>query len=103
MLSENPDLLFILRAHITGAHVHCILRLFGLSYNVFRPFLEHRDLLEPPFPPGDSPLDFLLDPQRAGDLHLHLADVTVKIIIRWISHTKELIVANDGWFDAYVI
>ncbi|KAJ7098957.1 hypothetical protein C8R44DRAFT_888794 [Mycena epipterygia] len=73
IFSNHQDLMLVLQALIIQSHNHLpqILRYFGPTWNyrVFQPFLGFREVLELPIPEGDSPLDFLNDPRRAGNMY----------------------------------
>lgn len=66
--------------------------LFGRNYRVFQPFLCFREQL--PFPEGDSPLDFLTDPGRAGSMFAHWRDVAEELVLLWIRRCKEFLVSG---------
>jgi hypothetical protein len=71
--------------------MYSILRLFDLSYTVFEPFSafrEHLDVGE--FSKGDSPVDFIADPHRAGALHLDPQDTAEVLLLRWFSRAAEV-------------
>ncbi|KAJ6578716.1 hypothetical protein DFH09DRAFT_1148168 [Mycena vulgaris] len=97
ILSRHSDLLFVLRSQIIKPHtVEDVLKILGPQhkYPVFQPFLEVRELINY-IPEGDSPLDFLHDPRRAGCLYSDTQDIAEDLVLRWIQHTKELIIAGD--------
>jgi hypothetical protein len=60
------------------------LPLFGWTATVFRPFLKCPELFPLPFPYGDSPLDFLADPRRAGRLYSEPSYIAEELVLRWI-------------------
>ncbi|KAJ7840242.1 hypothetical protein B0H13DRAFT_1910789 [Mycena leptocephala] len=67
---------------------------FPSNYKIFQPFVTIRGLPEF-FPDGDSPLDFLNDPRRAGNLYSdphHIADAFMRL---WIPRVKQDL--QDGW------
>ncbi|KAJ6601978.1 hypothetical protein DFH09DRAFT_1126162 [Mycena vulgaris] len=45
-----------------------LMEVLGLSYSILRPFIKVRQLLVLPLPAGDSPVDFLINPHRSGEL-----------------------------------
>jgi hypothetical protein len=73
--------------------------LLGLSYKVFQPFIGFHQLLEFPFPNGHSPLDFIADAHRAGDLYLNPANVAEKMVLLWISRAKKVLLGSDFWLN----
>ncbi|KAJ7798243.1 hypothetical protein B0H14DRAFT_2618069 [Mycena olivaceomarginata] len=60
-----------------------------LSWPQFR---EHLDF---PFPAGDSPLDFIADPCRAGRLYMEPRAIAEILVLRWIARAREFMVAGD--------
>ncbi|KAJ6530458.1 hypothetical protein DFH09DRAFT_1410981 [Mycena vulgaris] len=74
-----------------GLPLYDVLEVLGLSYSVLRPFIEVHQLLVLPFPAGDSPVDFLIDPRRSGEL-CNEQDSTEEVVLRWIVSAK-----GDGW------
>ncbi|KAJ7478217.1 hypothetical protein FB451DRAFT_1556981 [Mycena latifolia] len=105
IFSQHTDLLFILNSQIIVPDpLFSVLKFMGPphDFRVFRPFVEHpevRELLEVPFsndnrvfghfPDGDSPVDFLRDPHRAGCLYSGPQDVAEEIVLLWLQHAKE--------------
>ncbi|KAJ7805604.1 hypothetical protein B0H14DRAFT_3153380 [Mycena olivaceomarginata] len=55
---------------------------------VFRPFLQFPELFPLPFPDGDSPLDFLANPQRARRLYSEPSSIAEGLVLRWIGHAR---------------
>ncbi|KAJ6564098.1 hypothetical protein B0H19DRAFT_1067691 [Mycena capillaripes] len=66
-----------------------IIDLCNMTYDVFRPFLQLRDFLYPPFPVGDAPQDFLADPIRAGVLYCDPHDTAEEMALLLIYQAKE--------------
>jgi hypothetical protein len=64
------------------------------NYNIFQPFVGVRGLLEFPFPDGNSPLDFLNDPRRAGNLYSDPQDIADALVRLWLPRLKQDLV--DG-------
>jgi hypothetical protein len=79
-----------------------ILDLFDLSYEIFEPFLQFREHLASPSPAGDSPLDFIANPYRAGPLYMEPRDVAEVVVLRWIARAREFMVAGDFKPDTWV-
>lgn len=110
VLSSHPRLLFALSVFIScvwaGDHFDRLsfaLELSDLSYKVFGPFLSFRGILEFPFPEGDSPVDFLVDPRRARDLYFNRANVSETLVLLWIHRAKEVLTGSDCRLTPYVI
>ncbi|KAJ6530475.1 hypothetical protein DFH09DRAFT_1410996 [Mycena vulgaris] len=95
ILPKNPDLFSVLTAMALGMSLEDVLEVLGLRFSVLRPFIEVRQLLVLPLPVGDSPVDFLSDPSRSGELwnEQNSADAE-EMVLRWIAFTK-----RDGWLD----
>ncbi|KAJ6537617.1 hypothetical protein B0H19DRAFT_1038001 [Mycena capillaripes] len=56
-----------------------------------------------PFTEGDSPLDFLADPLRAGSLYCNPQDTAEEIALCWISRAKDILCGrSDFWLDKCV-
>jgi hypothetical protein len=108
ILSRHPDLLFMIRTQTIQLRFNArrnfrsIFRRVNCSYRVFCPFLEFRETLHLPFSDGDSPVDFLQDPRRAGDLYCSPHQIAEELVLRWISHAKDALSWSDGWLDPYV-
>jgi hypothetical protein len=67
------------------------LPLFGWTGTVFRPFLKFPELFPLPFPDGDSPLDFLADPQRARRLYSEPSYIAEELVLRWIGRARRVL------------
>jgi hypothetical protein len=95
LLALSPDLLFILSGYRFFPDLSALMRLCHLTSAVFRPFLAFRSRLLIPFPEGDSPADFLENPDRAGALYLEPDVVSGKLLLSWIRGIKEFISGGD--------
>ncbi|KAJ7348134.1 hypothetical protein DFH08DRAFT_157608 [Mycena albidolilacea] len=95
ILSGQSTLIFILSTQARLGLLGPILRLFDLSYRVFEPFFAFHKRLELPFPAGDSPLDFIADPDRAGPLYMRLQVIAETVVLRWIVRAREFVIAGD--------
>jgi hypothetical protein len=74
--------------------LHC------LTFQIFQPFGRFRKILQFPLPEGDSPLDFLADPVRAGVLYRNAEDITEDFMLLWIHRTKEVVKGqSDVWLS----
>ncbi|KAJ7020953.1 hypothetical protein C8F04DRAFT_1142148 [Mycena alexandri] len=100
ILSSHPELMFILTAMLLWPDLvsdYHILRVRGLTYGAFKPFIHFRGQLEVPFPEGDSPLDFVADPNRVLGLGLDLGAVANHLVLQWIHRTRKLLLDGDWW------
>ncbi|KAJ7040764.1 hypothetical protein C8F04DRAFT_1082054 [Mycena alexandri] len=91
ILCQNADLLFLLRSKIKRPNdLREIVFFLGPHYNpeVFRPLLKLRELLRLPLKSGDSPIDFLKEPHRAGDLYLPPQNIVEDLVLLWILNTR---------------
>ncbi|KAJ7198310.1 hypothetical protein GGX14DRAFT_545322 [Mycena pura] len=101
VLATSPDLLLVLSVKTLfrdsyNSSVHGIERLFGLTHRlVYRPLLALRQKLIVPFPEGDSLLDFLLDPERAGALYLDRQVLSLDLLYRCIHGVKHFLNGKD--------
>ncbi|KAJ6530510.1 hypothetical protein DFH09DRAFT_1370715 [Mycena vulgaris] len=91
ILSKNPHLLSVLAAVALGKQLLHVLAALGSSYSVLRPFIEARQLLVLPLLAGDSPVDFLIDSHRSGELW-NEQDSAEEMVLRWIAFAK-----GDDW------
>ncbi|KAJ7020320.1 hypothetical protein C8F04DRAFT_302464 [Mycena alexandri] len=74
------------------------LDLLDLTYQIFEPFFAFCESLDLPFPEGDSPVDFILDPERAGALYLDPRATAEVMVLAWIRQARELATAkSDYW------
>lgn len=97
---ENLVLRFLLSTEILlPRDVSSVLRLFRLTYRVFAPFLAFRDRLEFPFPEGDSPIDFVTNPDRAEGLFMDLGESAEILVLWWIRRAREVLDSGDFWLD----
>jgi hypothetical protein len=69
---------------------------FGWTGIVFRPFLKFPKLFPLPFPDGDSPLDFLADPQRAGRLYSEPSSIAEELVLRWIGRARRTLAGGPS-------
>ncbi|KAJ7788287.1 hypothetical protein B0H14DRAFT_3162707 [Mycena olivaceomarginata] len=86
---------FLLKAWPGGiqpAFVPGVVRPVVQSFPAIRWFLRTSRVT---FPEGDSPLDFIADPQRAGDLYLNEADVAEQMVVHWISSANKVLAGGD--------
>ncbi|KAJ7799391.1 hypothetical protein B0H14DRAFT_2617056 [Mycena olivaceomarginata] len=97
ILFGQSDLVSVLstQAILPPEEPHSILRLFDVSYRIFEPFFQFREHLDFPFPAGDSPLDFIADPCRAGRLYMEPRAIAEILVLRWIARAREFMVAGD--------
>ena len=98
ILLHSPELLFVLKTQIIRPRTLWIVLSFcGLPFNyqIFQPFVPFRGLLELPVPDGDSPVDFLNDPRRAGNLYSDPQDIADTFMRLWIPRLKQDLL--DGW------
>jgi hypothetical protein len=97
ILSGQSTLIFILSAQamLGSFELGSILGLFDLSYRVFKPFFAFHESLELPFPAADSPLDFIVDPDRAGPLYMGLQATAETVVLQWIVRAREFVIAGD--------
>ncbi|KAJ7926419.1 hypothetical protein B0H13DRAFT_2653849 [Mycena leptocephala] len=92
IFAKHNELLLVLRMYgFSDWNLSLILELCGGTYAIFRPFLQFRQLLDFPLPKGDSPLDFLYDRRRAGELDWNLGHPAEELVVRWISRAKGFI------------
>jgi hypothetical protein len=91
--SAHPELLFVLKTQVVRPRtLSTVLRLLNAQlYDVFKPCLAFSDSIRLPFPSGDSPIDFLADPKRAGQLYSDPQDISETLVLLWIRRTKEII------------
>ncbi|KAJ6602011.1 hypothetical protein DFH09DRAFT_1302178 [Mycena vulgaris] len=78
-------------------HFYNVQDVLGLSHSVLRPFIEVHQLLVLPFPVGDSPVDFLVDPDRSA-LLWNEQDSAEEMVVRWIVFAK-----GDGLLHGYFL
>ncbi|KAF7369406.1 NACHT domain-containing protein [Mycena venus] len=96
ILSEQSTLTFVLSVQAMHPdELEVILRMFDLSYRTFEPFFPFREHLDLPFSEGDSPLDFIADPERAGELYLDPRVIAEVLVLQWIVRTREFVIAGD--------
>lgn len=97
ILSRNPDLLFLLRFKIIKTNLTSVLVLLGPRYNpqVFQPFLKIRELLRLCSYLEDLPVNFLADPNRAGNLYLDPQDILEDFLLLWIRNIRMCLTEGD--------
>ncbi|KAJ7715878.1 hypothetical protein B0H16DRAFT_494906 [Mycena metata] len=91
ILCRNADLLFLLRSKIRKPYdLIEVVFLLGPHYDpeVFRPLLKLRELVKLPLKPGDSSIDFLKEPDIAGDLYLPEQDIAEDLVLLWILNAR---------------
>ncbi|KAJ6488312.1 hypothetical protein DFH09DRAFT_1339277 [Mycena vulgaris] len=97
VFSQNPDLCLIAQWCIAVPDLDITYRssFFGLTPAIFRPFLN----FPLPFPAGDSPVDFLADPRRAGKLYCEPGSIAIDMMLRWIKRVKQTLAGGpwDPW------
>jgi hypothetical protein len=110
ILPQHPALLFVLKTltittKVCSPGLGRTLKYLGWNYKVFRPFLEvFRPFLEFSedlnfsLPNGASPVDFLADPRRAGDLYADPCEIAEELVLLWIRRAK-VVSADDFWLD----
>ncbi|KAJ7722065.1 hypothetical protein DFH07DRAFT_294224 [Mycena maculata] len=99
IFGQHPTVLAVLRIltirddldYIYPSHLSKILRLHCLTFRIFQPFAQFRQILQFPFPEGDLPLDFLTDPVRAGVLYRNPDDIAEEFLLLWIHQAKEVL------------
>ncbi|KAJ6527325.1 hypothetical protein DFH09DRAFT_1094824 [Mycena vulgaris] len=91
---KNPDLCRIAQWCIAAPDMYIIYHssFFGLTPAIFRPFLN----FPLPFRAGDSPIDFLADPRRAGELYCEPGSIAIDMMLRWIKRVKQTL-AGGPW------
>ncbi|KAJ7731026.1 hypothetical protein B0H16DRAFT_1696780 [Mycena metata] len=94
IFSRNPDLLLVTQCGIVNPNLRDHLELFDCTSEIFRPFLQFSELFPLPFPDGDSPLDFLTDPCRAGGLYSEPCHIAEGLLLRWLCHAKRVLVGG---------
>ncbi|KAJ6551007.1 hypothetical protein DFH09DRAFT_603728 [Mycena vulgaris] len=94
VFSQNPDLCRIAQSYIAVPDMEITYHssFFGLTRAIFRPFLN----FPLPFPAGDSPIDFLADPRRAGKLYCDPGSIAIDMMLRWIKRVKQTL-AGGLW------
>jgi hypothetical protein len=102
ILSHSPELLSVLKTQIISPWSLISVFNCGLPFNykILQPFLYFRGLLELPFPHGDSPVDFLNDPRRAGNLYSDPQDIADAFMRFQIPRIKQDLL--DGWPPEYL-
>ncbi|KAJ7023370.1 hypothetical protein C8F04DRAFT_1134592 [Mycena alexandri] len=91
ILGQNADLLFLLRSKINKPYeLTEVVFFLGPQYNpgALRPLLKLREVMRLPLRHGDSPIDFLKEPHRAGDLYLPQKKIAEDLVLLWILNTR---------------
>jgi hypothetical protein len=100
LFSRHPELCLVLQCQVVapaiGLNLNYHLPLFGWTGIVFRPFLKFPGLFLSPFPDGDSPLDFLADPQRAGRLYSEPSSIAEELVLRWIGRARRTLAGGPS-------
>ncbi|KAJ7729846.1 hypothetical protein DFH07DRAFT_781815 [Mycena maculata] len=96
IFTGHPNVLLVLRPLMpsddpTSRDLKRILDLYGMTYRIFQPFARFRQFIQFPFPEGDSPLDFLADPGRAGVLYCNPGDLVEDYMLLWTHRAKEVL------------
>jgi hypothetical protein len=95
LFSRHPELRLISQCLVVAPGntwtIEEHLPLFGWTGTVFRPFLKFPELFPLPFPNGDSPLDFLADPRRAGRLYSEPSYIAEELVLRWIGRARRVL------------
>jgi hypothetical protein len=105
ILSGHSQLIFILSAQAMHQLLEHYLQLFNLSYRIFEPFYQFQEHLDYQVPKGDSPLDFIADPNRAGLLYMDPQSVAETVVLQWILRAREFVrvnIAVDVFPDLWV-
>ncbi|KAJ7478111.1 hypothetical protein FB451DRAFT_181775 [Mycena latifolia] len=98
ILSRYPTLLFVLKLQIIQpSTLYIIMDFLQCNYQVLQPFLPLHRLLELPFLDGDSPLDFLNDQRRAGNLYSDPQDIAEDLVLLWIQYVKKCLIEGYMW------
>ncbi|KAJ6531517.1 hypothetical protein DFH09DRAFT_1284849 [Mycena vulgaris] len=97
---QNPDLCRIAQWRIVVPNVNISHHssFLGFTDAIFRPFLN----FPLPFPAGDSPIDFLADPRRAGKLYCEPGSIAIDVMLCWIKHIKQTL-AGGPWEPVYYL
>ncbi|KAJ7779585.1 hypothetical protein B0H14DRAFT_3586609 [Mycena olivaceomarginata] len=93
LFPRHPELRLVLQYQVVAPalFIHRHLPLFGWTGTVLRPFLKFPELFPLPFPDGDSPLDFLADPRRAGRLYSEPSYIAEELVLRWIGRARRVL------------
>ncbi|KAJ6531523.1 hypothetical protein DFH09DRAFT_139072 [Mycena vulgaris] len=94
VFSQNPDLCLIAQWRIAVPDMDITYHssFFGLTPAIFRPLLN----FPLPFPAGGSPIDFLANPRRAGELYCEPGSIAIDMMLRWIKRVKQTL-AGGPW------
>ncbi|KAJ7098962.1 hypothetical protein C8R44DRAFT_859576 [Mycena epipterygia] len=106
IFSNHPNLCFVVQTMIhLPLHPSETFRILGSTWNyeLFLPFYEYRELLELPFPDGDSPLDFLSDYRRAGHIYLDPRNPAEELVLLWIHRARELLMSGGLFWNSGIL
>ncbi|KAJ6566722.1 hypothetical protein B0H19DRAFT_713247 [Mycena capillaripes] len=95
ILSKHAALLFVLKAILIGYKDVTMILCLDLTWSIFKPLLVLSTLIDLPFPHGDSPLDFLVDPRRSGILYSSEEEIAEEVMLFWIQQVKGMIMRSD--------
>jgi hypothetical protein len=102
IFSDSPELLFVLKTQIIRpGSLEIVLDSLPLNYKIFQPFFGVLGLVNLPFNDGDSPVDFLTDPRRAGNLYSDPHDIADAFMRLWIPWQKRNLLHGEclSWSD----
>jgi hypothetical protein len=103
LFSRHPELRLISQCQVVAPAIDLDisphLSLFGFTGTVFHPFLKFPELFPLPFPNGDSPLDFLADPRRAGRLYSEPSYIAEELVLCWIGRARRALAG--GPYELY--
>ncbi|KAJ7779552.1 hypothetical protein B0H14DRAFT_3164231 [Mycena olivaceomarginata] len=106
LFSRHLELRPVLQCQVVasvGSDIYYHLPFFGWTGTVLRPFLKFPELFPLPFPEGDSPLDFLADPQRAGRLYSEPSYIAEELVLRWIGRARRTLAGGlDELYPHYL-
>jgi hypothetical protein len=92
LFTRHPELCLVSQCRVVAPELYVDidyhLSLFGWTGTVLCPFLKFPELFLLPFSNGDSPLDFLADPRRAGRLYSEPSYIAEELVLRWIGRAR---------------
>ncbi|KAJ7065651.1 hypothetical protein C8F01DRAFT_1126292 [Mycena amicta] len=97
ILAGSPQLCKVLNALRVWDDLGEVLRLYNLGYEIFQPFIAHRQVLALPFPNGDSPVDFIANQSRAGALCLDHKDIQEELWLSYFRGVNMFLQGQDFW------
>jgi hypothetical protein len=91
IFSRHPELTFVLKSQTMVLYndLSDVLEILGYSYRIFQPFVGVSELLDIPY--GDSPVDFLNDRARAGELYSSPQDIAEPLVLAVVNHIQEIL------------